>query len=150
MYTHILYPTDGSDHSLNALPHVIKIAQAFEAKVSVLNVYSVPINLGSGLHRLPPEIFKQITSGLENDGEEILFEAKRRLQLEEIETDVFKMEGNPKLVICEFARQRKCDLIIMGSRGVDEIKSPSNLNLMGSSSVHVIIHTDGIPVLVVD
>lgn len=150
MYKHILFPTDGSSGSKKALKHVIKIAQKSEAKVSLLHVYQMPLSVTQSLYSFPKEIREQSQKNIASTGDHLLKEIKEYLHQEGIQSLIYNIEGTTKTVICDFASEHQCDLIIMGTRGSGSNSISGNVNHFGSTCSYVIHHTPGIPVLVVD
>ena len=151
MYSHFLYPVDGSSQSHKMLAHVVAQAKAFGAKVSVLNVYHLPLAMPQvHIHTFPPEVQQQIRSGAEKESQELLREVRRELHSRGVECQTFSVDGNPKLVIPDFAREHGCDLILMATRGAGALSMNGSVNHFGSTCSHVVHHTPGIPVMVVD
>ncbi len=151
MYNHFLYPVDGSTQSTKMLEHVVAQAKAFGAKVSVLNVYHLPLTMPQvHVHTFPPEIQQQISAGAENESKELLREVRRELHSRGVDCKTFSVHGNPKLVIPDFAREHGCDLILMSTSGAGALSLNGSVNHFGSTCSHVVHHTPGIPVMVVD
>ena len=49
-FSHILFPTDGSENSLRALKYVKEIAEQFQAKVTLINSFEVPVMVSSEIY----------------------------------------------------------------------------------------------------
>lgn len=49
-FSHILFPTDGSENSLKALNYVKEIAEKFQAKVTVINTFGLPVMFKSEIY----------------------------------------------------------------------------------------------------
>lgn len=151
MYNQILYPVDGSTECHKMLEHVVAHAKAFGAKVSVLNVYHLPLSMPQvHVHTFPPEVQQQISAGAEKESQELLREVRRELYSRGVDCQTFSIHGNPKWVIPDFARENKCDLILMSTRGAGALQLNGSINHFGSTCSHVVHHTPGIPVMVVD
>ncbi len=131
MFNKILFPTDGSENSLNALKYVKNLASNYNATVVVLNVYDVPL--------LYTEEIEEV---LKEEGFNILGNTKNELAGLNVKTRLIK--GNIGNIIVETAKEESTDLIIMGTRGLSEIKS----FLVGSNS-NFVIHHSKIPVMLV-
>ncbi|GIW23605.1 MAG: universal stress protein UspA [Candidatus Sericytochromatia bacterium] len=143
-YKHILYPSDGSSHSLKALEHVKIIAKEFSSQITILVVYQQPFSIVNNYNALPMNLWEQYKQENKVSAEKIAKEALSILVTFGISNVDFKVvEGNQKLLICEYANKLGVDLIIMGSRG------HTSGNYIGSTSTYVINNTPGIPVLVV-
>jgi len=112
----ILYPTDFSDSSLEALKYAISFAREFKAKLVLLHVVNEKV-FSEGLN-LP-----RIVS-LETLEREMTAEAERQLKTilpaEErgaVETETVILKGNPFLEIIRYAHEQDVDLIIIGTHG---------------------------------
>lgn len=143
-YQHILYPSDGSSYSLKALDHVKTIAKEFSSQVSILVVYQQPITLMTNYSALPANLWDQYKQDNKSAAEKTAKDALSTLMSFGVNNADFKvMEGNAKLLICEYAHKIGADLIVMGSRG------HTSGNYIGSTSTYVINNTPNIPVLVI-
>ncbi len=131
----ILVPTDGSEHADKAVAFAADIAQKYGAQVSLLHVMS---DLGSG--RVPEELrglarleHVEITERdiRQSAANELLRRAERRAR----EHGAARVEsviehGDPTRRILDCAEAREADLIVMGSRGLGDLRGL----LMGSVS----------------
>lgn len=143
-YKHILYPSDGSTYSLKALEHVKTIAKSFSSRVSILVIYQQPISIVTNYNSLPQNLWNQYKEDHKIEAEKIAKEALSILTSFSVSSVNYKvLEGNAKLLICEYAHQLGVDLIVMGSRG------HTTGNYIGSTSTYVINNTQNVPVLVV-
>jgi nucleotide-binding universal stress UspA family protein len=127
MVKSILVPTDGSEHADKAIAFAADIAQKYDARVSLLHVMS---DLGSG--RVPEELrglarleHVEITERdiRQSAANELLHRAERRAR----EHGAARVErviehGDPTRRILDCARAREADLIVMGSRGLGDLK----------------------------
>lgn len=130
MYRNILLATDGSVHSLVAAKKAAQIAKKFGATIHVLHV-SPSIHL-----RLEPATDEQRKIGDEQTRRalNVLKRTKAVLDRHDAKAVVRGVEfGHPANVICRIAEAESFNLIIMGSRGVGEVKSL----LFGSVSASV-------------
>ncbi len=144
MYKKILVPLDGSDTANIAAGHAVELAAKTGAEVTLFHV----------IPALPPYVnrygehlggaYQQIHSELEATGEDILKKARENLANSGVKLDVKILWGNPAEEICSEAREGNYDLIVMGSRGLGEIKG----FIMGSVSNRVVRHAST-PVLIV-
>src|SRR6185369_7149869 len=108
----ILFPTDFSDESVQALKFVQKLQSHYNARVHVVHVLDMfPFSLGSD----PASLTKT---------KEITGEGSRRLQAFMEAHDLKKMLFKPALLtgeasfaIEEFTKKHEIDLIMLGSRG---------------------------------
>lgn len=142
-YKHILYPTDGSKEAKKALSHVKKVAETFESAVTVFCAFTLPYSLNNSFVTMPPEIYEQYKQDNQRDAKRIVDEIISELVHANIDSEPLIVEGNPKILICEYAQKLGCDLIIMGTRG------HSQVNYIGSTSTYVINNVKDIAVMVV-
>lgn len=139
----ILVPLDGSENSFRALSAACDIAQNCNATIDLLYVFllskEIPAYTQINSSYIPDSVF---TDAQEN-GHAILKEGLKQIP-PSISTTCSQEIGFPSEKIIEIAENNKCDLIIMGSRGLGVIKSM----LVGSVSSYVLHHAD-CPVMVV-
>jgi nucleotide-binding universal stress UspA family protein len=157
LFERILVPLDGSDHSMHALKNAIQIAKNFDAKVTLINVYSLtqtfvpaPFAMAEGpmgmtpTDSVPSELFSQLADVHRQTGANILANGKERAQAEGIQAETLLKEGHTVEEILRTASEGKYDLIVIGARGLSTIKEI----LLGSVSHGVVMHAN-CPVLVV-
>jgi nucleotide-binding universal stress UspA family protein len=119
----VLLPSDGSDTSLKAAAYASRLMKTNpDLKLSVL----VVVPEGSG--------FSEIDKAMEEKGKEIMKKTLQSLTKEGIEVDKFIEKGDPASVIIHYAERGNYDHIIMGSRGVSELRGAA----IGSVSHKVI------------
>ncbi|GLX68696.1 universal stress protein [Paenibacillus glycanilyticus] len=139
MYNHILIPVDGSQQASKAIDHAIGLAKAINQPISlsVLHVTGrVPMN----------EAFVYVDVGemLEEEENEVLSAAVHKLRDSGVAYNLLRADGDPSTLICRTAKERNCDLIVMGSRGIGLVSEI----LIGSVSHGVAQHAH-CPVLLV-
>ncbi len=112
----LLVPIDGSDHSLRALAHVIKrVASHRRLQIFVLNV-QLP---------LPPGLFvtrSMIADHHKAKSKEDLAGALRMLHRKAAKAEILVRVGEPGKTIANVARQKHCGEIVLGSRGLGNLK----------------------------
>ena len=119
----VLLPSDGSDTSLKAAAYATRLMKTNpDLKLSVL----VVVPEGSG--------FSEIDKAMEEKGKEIMNKTLQSFSKEGIEVDKFIEKGDPASVIIQYAERGNYDHIIMGSRGVSELRGAA----IGSVSHKVI------------
>lgn len=137
-YRKILVAYDGSSSAKTALSLASQLAREDKSWVKVLAV--VPTYQGDleliGVSGIKKAIF--------GPGQELLAEAKRIADNEEVHILTDLEQGEPYEQIVHVADEENCDLIIMGRRGKGQLER----GLMGSVTARVIGHT-GKDVLVV-
>jgi len=140
MYKKILVPLDGSDNSLKTLDHAAEIASVFGSKIVLFNVITP---LPSTVQRYVQ--VNNLVQEVREFGQGVLEDAKKAISEKynlEIETDL--IYGDPANEICNKAQKEQFDLIVIGSRGLNQITSI----IMGSVSRRVARHAV-CPVLIV-
>lgn len=132
MYKHILLPTNGSEHSRRTIQSGIEFAKALGARVTGLFVGArtyIPAVDGA-----PEPVAKQALAAFKEQAEEA-----------GVTSECISVLGDsPAEAIINCARSRRCDLIVMGTRG----RSNVGKFLLGSTPAAVIEDCE-IPVLLV-
>lgn len=126
MFKKILVPLDGSKSAIAALNMACEVAKRFQSQITLLHVASLGTILPmkrfeKTQHISPDEIQKMITSSREA-GFSILDQGRQILDDSGIPVKTTLKEGYPTAEIMRIARERNLDLIILGARGVSQIK----------------------------
>jgi nucleotide-binding universal stress UspA family protein len=134
----LLVPIDGSDHSIRALAHVIKrVASDRQLRIFVLNVQPP----------LPRSLFvtrSMIADHHRTKSKDGLARALRMLHRIALKAEIMVRVGEPGETIAKVARQKRCSEIVLGSRGLGNLKGL----ILGSVTTKV-IHAARVPVTVV-
>jgi nucleotide-binding universal stress UspA family protein len=142
LYNNILVAYDGSELGDKALETAIELAKLIpSARLKVLHVVRFPV-LIIGEALVPAGA--DTTSRIYEEAEHIVQKAKDRLAAAGIEGKVDMAEGYPPGVIVDYSVEHRCDLIVIGSRGLSGIKE-----LMLGSVSHYVVQRSHIPVYVV-
>lgn len=112
MFDRILVPLDGSSLAECVLPHVIVIAQAFDAQVTLLRVLEQPH--GSALMQAIDPLEWQL---IKTEAEVYLNEVTTRLQNRGLKVQGMLKEGQAANSIIDFAHRNDINLIILSSHG---------------------------------
>ena len=138
----ILWPTDGSDESLNALKFAKMMSKKFHAGIKG---YYVVTNLNyRKFNMLNMNInFDEFYNNEKNRANIIFNKVEKRLTKEKINFDYSFGFGNPAKEIVKYAEDNKIDIIVMGKRGIGLFDT----NLTGSVT-NKAIQSSSIPVLV--
>ena len=135
----VLVAYDGSDSAKKALKKATDLAKLDQAiKVEVIYVISMP--------KIPHTVLdniQDIETIMYQEGQKIIAQAQTFLSEIPNFSQTYLVIGVPAPIILEHAQEYKCDLIIMGSRGLGGIKE-----FLGSVS-HAVVHSSNIPVLTV-
>jgi nucleotide-binding universal stress UspA family protein len=134
----ILAAVDGSGHSGLVVEEAIEMAKAFQGNVVLLHArQKAPDILGQ-------PFYQQVLDKCMAQGEKVVAPHRATLDESGVEYEVLILEGDPAEAINEAAQIEKCDLIVMGTRGLSELQGLA----LGSVS-HKVLHTTGCMVLVV-
>lgn len=127
----LLVPFDGSEQSLKALELAIGFAKGEGAELKVLNVAEyVPVP-GE-----PTSTIFLIDQGVRQLQALTIKKAEYLLKKHGAKAELVAEKGHPADVILDYAKKAKCDLIIMGNRGVSGLER----FLLGSVSDSVVHH----------
>ncbi|MEM3458838.1 MAG: universal stress protein [Candidatus Bathyarchaeia archaeon] len=154
MFEKILVPLDGSEHSLKALNVAIQIAKKFEAKLTLIHVYSVtirPIIMPEPTTLTPPGVpimtpleISKVAEAAREVGNRILGDGEEKAKAEGIQVEKILAEGHVVQEIIRAAKEGNYDLIVIGARGISRVREM----LLGSVTDGVIHHVS-CPVLVI-
>ena len=134
----ILVPVDGSDYSTRALDYAIELA--LMTKGEILLIYSHrPF-----LSELGEPYFQKAIDKIMKKSEELLKPYRKNLQNSGIPFADRILEGPAAKSICEAAKHEKVDMIVMGSRGLNELEK-----LLLGSCTHRVLSIAPCPVMVV-
>lgn len=114
LFPKILVPVDGSEFSNKALIHACELARMHKAILLLIYVVdkSVPLNF---LDR------KEYLTLLRNYGKKVLKKASKTTTKKGVNSKQILKEGNVVNEIVKFARTEKCNLIVVGSKGLGAV-----------------------------
>src|SRR5438034_1225380 len=136
MFSTILCATDGSDHAGKAVGIAADLGCRYNARVIILAAYDpIPRDLGD-------PYLEEVTSRRLKAAEELVNAATVVMKVKGLTPIVEMLEGPAARAILDVARTRRCDLIVMGSRGL----TPFGAMLLGSVTMRV-VHEAPCPVL---
>ena len=143
MYSKILAAVDGSETSMKAFKHAVNLAKIHKAEVTMLTVFE-ELNLPFGAqYELWAEDSREnyISRVLE-----AMNKAFQKIRNESIAIEVETRieEGRPGKKITEIAEKEGFDLIVIGSRGLGNVREM----ILGSVSGEV-VRISNIPVLII-
>lgn len=136
-HKNILVALDGSKGSSKALDHAIYLARQNQGTIT--GVFVIPM-FSVNVAKPASKLGKAFVHG----GKQILDAAKVRCAKNGVVFYEKMLCGNEGFKIVSFAKNKKADLIIMGSRG----QSNTREFVLGSVS-HYVAHKSQIPVLIV-
>jgi len=130
----ILLATDGSEHSSRTVEETIKLAVPLKAEVTVISVVeSIPVSYyykaGVTFDEMDRDSIVKLKKSLE-DAEKnlqdaamkVLENAERSFREKGLGIKTMLKKGHPADVICKAAEEGAYDLVVIGSRGLGEIK----------------------------
>jgi nucleotide-binding universal stress UspA family protein len=130
-FRHILFPVDFSESSKAVCPYVKSFAGHFQAKVTLLHVVQVFLNVPKGIDPSYPVSFD--FPAVEWQTRELL---KGYFDAPEVERVV--QQGDPAIDISDYARDHGVDLIMLPTRGYGKFRSL----LLGSVTSKVLHDSD--------
>lgn len=137
MFKTILVCSDGSEHAIRAAQQAACIAKQARAHVLLLNVNDTAKELRPYVMPWQLELGEtQEVSEAEREQEHVLQETARLFEDARVCCQLLREHGHPAAQIVRVAERENVDLIVMGSRGLNVLKSL----LLGSVSDHVIHH----------
>ena len=137
LYRRILCGVDFSDCSMHALNYAMSLAQEANAKLTVLHVVEVPVEVSADFHEGAPTV--PVTLAEYAAAAEI----KRRERLEQLVPDAVRAfctvetalaTGKPYREILRVASEQHSDLIVIGVHG----RRPVDLRFFGSTAQQVV------------
>jgi len=111
LYMNILVPLDGSDYSKKALLQACDMAKNYQANLILVYV----VDKSPSLNLLDRKEYLKI---LRRFGEKTLIKGKETAKNKGIDTTTVMKEGNITNEIVKLAKNKKCNLIIAGSKGL--------------------------------
>ena len=144
MFEKILVAVDGSEDSESAIRLANKlIAQGLGKTIVMIHVEpEFAVGTTDVLWAAGKTEGRNIEE-IREIGEKLLEEACAILEPGSAKVLKEFMVGNPSNVICEYAKENKCDLVIMGSRGASPLKG-----LLMGSVCQKVLHYAPCPVLI--
>ena len=114
MFKNILVPFDGSKYAEKALLYAANLAKEYGSKVTVIHV---------AIKKVYPLAETAVVIDTEKEGQEILKNSESQAKALDITAEYALVIGNPADEILKYATNNKIDLIVMGSRGLSDIKA---------------------------
>ena len=147
MFKRILCGVDGSKLSEKAARYAVQLARLFQAELTLIYVAPLPILqlFTPTTSMITPDLLPQeVEKRLTEQGANLLKELQAKLNQPELKIETRLEFGHPADTICQISKEEAFDLIVVGNRGMSEIKSI----FMGSVSAHL-VHSCQCPILVV-
>jgi len=122
LFSKILVGLDGSDYSLKALAFAIDLAKKYQSQLVLVHVVMRQIYAIN-----PPEAGvlagTAIVRELEADGKAILTKGEETAKAQGIPVETRLREGVPAEELLRAASDEKVDLMVLGSRGLSQVKA---------------------------
>jgi nucleotide-binding universal stress UspA family protein len=148
---HILYTTDFSENAAYVCAYADRLANQFNAKMTMLHVvqeelldlliFDVGTDRVAGVQKrlsIVKEHFKDTKT-------KVIEKIKAEYGQETMnEDDIVVEKGNPVKMILRVAKERNCDLIVIGKKGRGSLED----TMMGDT-VRRVLHRSKVPVLVI-
>jgi nucleotide-binding universal stress UspA family protein len=139
----ILWPTDFSEASYQALQAAVEAAQAFQAELYMLHVIP-PIPALTGPESPASFDVSRYQAELEKSAERLMREVREKRITADMRVHHLISQGNPPLEIAREAEEKKIDLVVISTHGETGLKHL----LFGSVAEKVMRHVT-IPILVI-
>ena len=140
MFSNILVPVDGSDNSYRAFEAALLLSEKLDAKVTTIHVMeTVPV-----VHIQSEKVLADILDSYKKESQMILSKCSEFATKKGLSINTKQLQGNPGSTILDFCKKEKCDIIVMGSRGLGKFKEL----VLGSVSSKVVHHSPS-PVMIV-
>jgi nucleotide-binding universal stress UspA family protein len=137
----ILVPVDGSDVSRRALRYAAALAHRLKASLLIVHVQEAPLYYGELSVYVPRGRFEKMQRDYSRS---VLDAAAQVMKRADVRYASEALKGPVGSTIAKRARARKCDGIVMGTRGMGAV---GNL-IMGSVATQVLHHAT-VPVTLV-
>ena len=135
----ILVAVDGSDHSLRAAEYAADFAKLIGAEIILTHCHKLyPMVLGE------PHFQKAIDK-INKDAQQLIEPYVEFLKERGVPYTDRILDGTPAKMISDVARIEKIDLIVMGSRGLNDLEG-----LLLGSVTHRVLKTAPCPVLTIN
>jgi len=122
LFSKILVGLDGSDYSLKALEFAIDLAKKYQSQLVLVHVVMRQIYAIN-----PPEAGvlagTAIVRELEADGKAILAKGEEAVKAQGVLVETRLRQGVPAEELLRAAADEKVDLIVLGSRGLSQVRA---------------------------
>ena len=136
----IVIAVDGSEHALNAVRYATSLL-AHNSRIHI-HLLNVQLPFPSAISTFVSD--EAIRSFHEDEGRKALEGAQELLEEEGIAHATNIAVGNPADCIVAYARERGCDHILMGTRGMSSFS-----NLLLGSVANRVLHLSEVPVILI-
>ncbi|MFZ1809448.1 MAG: universal stress protein [Cyclobacteriaceae bacterium] len=139
----ILVPCDFSDSAVQAFKFAVEVANQSKGEVLLLNVVELPViheNVMMPTFSFEDTFLKEMKQRAEKD----FTKMKAKWASEGPKVSTFMEYGSPTPIISEFAKKKKVDLIVMGTKGASGLKE-----FFVGSNTEKIVRWSPVPVIAI-
>ncbi|SEL78179.1 universal stress protein [Halomonas daqiaonensis] len=127
MYQSILVPVDGSTHAEHALKVAAQLAKGTSATLHLMTVAEFPPdNLGLFTGGTPEPFTEEdrdkLAAGMKEEARKAIDKARAAADFSGIEVQEVVRQGRPAELIIQEAKTLGADVIVMGSRGISDVR----------------------------
>lgn len=134
----IMACVDGSEIGYRAADFAMSLAKKLEVKILFVNV------VGASISEPNYTITADMVGSFQVMGREALSKCEEKARKSDVDFETRQLEGDPADEILALARERKCDCIVIGRKGLGRLEKM----LLGSVSEKV-LNLSGVPVVIV-
>lgn len=143
MYDHILVPTDGGTASKRAAKEAVRLAEAHDARLTILTVID-DVDTGSHDGVELDDLEQSLQNEQRGTGASEIEETLAELGETPVQVETQMVSGVPHRAICDYVESTDFDLVVMGQSGRSSLAE----YLLGSTTDKV-TRLCGVPVVVV-
>ncbi|MBF7054275.1 universal stress protein [Halomonas sp. KAO] len=149
MYAKILVPLDGSEHAIRALRVAAALARDGKATLHLMTVAgsppdSVGLFVGGSADPFSEEEREQMAQAMRDKARKVIDQARSLIDLDGLDVKESVSQGHPAEQIKKQAATIDADVIVMGSRGLGNVRG-----MMFGSVSHKVSHIAGCGVITV-
>lgn len=133
----IMLPVDGSSHSQHAAKQAASLAHTFGARLLLVHCHQ------TFPHYLGEPYLQEAINKILSESDSLMSPYRDFLEEKKVIFEEHVLEGPAGKVIPELAAQHEVDLIVMGSRGLNDLEG-----LVLGSVAHKVLHLVKCPVLI--
>ena len=146
MYKHLLIATDGSERAQRSLEMGLGLAQKLGAKATIITI-TAPLSTmtaGDAVIFIPPEDYER---GVKEHSESVIQRATAAAARINMTCDTVSVsDAQPAHAIVDTARERGCDLIVVGSHGRSGLArfflGSETVKILTLATIPVLVHRD--------
>jgi len=144
MFKKILVPIDGSEPSWYAFDHAVEIGKKFNSSLVIVHVIQPFYNAGFLAIPVDSSLIAEQMKDMQENAEMILNKAVDKMGDYSANIEKLVDNGHPSERILALAKEKNCDAIVIGSRGLSGIAE----FVLGSVSSNITQYSK-VPVLIV-